>query len=149
MVLPPLGSGTFQSTVDHGCLLLSILRDRFSLDGVASTWFHSYLSDRTQTFMSGHDRSSGPFTVSCSVLQGSVLGPIEFIAYSEDAVELFWSLQAELHLFAEDTQLYQRPWLSPSATLILYPRAVGMVCVAHASTQCYQEKIKQKIFWDQ
>jgi len=38
--------------------------------------------------MSGDDRS-GPFTVCCSVLQGSVLGPIEFVSYTEDVVKLF------------------------------------------------------------
>ena len=61
----------------------------------------SYLSGRTQTFISGDDRS-GPFTVCCSVPQGSVLGPIEFISYTEDDVGLF-----DRHgLFADDKQLY-------------------------------------------
>ena len=67
---------------------MSILRDRFLVAGAALTWFQLYLSGRTQTFISGDDRS-GPFTVSCSVPQGSVRGPIEFISYTEDVVELF------------------------------------------------------------
>jgi len=79
-------SSTFD-TVDQYCLT-SIFRDRFSVAGVALSWFQLYLSGRTQTFMSGDDRS-GSFTVCCSVPQGSVLGLIEFISYTEDVVELF------------------------------------------------------------
>ena len=61
-------------TVDHGCLL-SVLERRFCVDGNALEWFKSYLSDRSQTFTAGQD-SHGPVSVSCSVPQGSVLGPI-------------------------------------------------------------------------
>jgi len=96
-------SSAFDS-VDHNCLT-SILRDRFSVADVALSWFQSYLSGRTQTFMSGDDRS-GPFTVCCSVPQGSVLGPIEFISYTEDVVELFNRHGLVHHLFADDKQLY-------------------------------------------
>ena len=51
------------------------------------TWFRSYLADRTRTFVAGKDHH-GPLPVKCSVPQGSVLGPIKFIAYTEDVVEL-------------------------------------------------------------
>jgi len=91
-------------TVDHGCLL-SILERRFCVDGDALEWFKSYLSDRLQTYISGED-SHGPVSVSCSVPQGSVLGPIEFIAYTEDVTELIASHELSYHLFADDKQLY-------------------------------------------
>jgi len=91
-------------TVDHDCLT-SILGDRFSVAGVALSWFQSYLSGRKQTFMSG-DHRSGRFTVCCNVPQGSVLGPIEFISYTEDVVELFDRHGPSHHLFADDKQLY-------------------------------------------
>ena len=51
--------------------------------------------------MSGDDRS-GPFTVSCSVPQGSVLGLMEFISYTEDVVELCDCCGLSHHLFADD-----------------------------------------------
>ena len=91
-------------TVDHDCLL-SILRERFSVDGAALTWFRSYLSGRTQTFTSGSDRC-GPLNVNCSVPQGSSLGPMKFIAYTEDVVELFERYGLSHHLFADGKQLY-------------------------------------------
>ena len=38
-------------TVDHD-ILLSILANRFSIQGLALDWFRSYLANRTQTFAS-------------------------------------------------------------------------------------------------
>jgi len=102
-------------TVDHDCLT-SIFRDRFSVAGVALSWFQSYLSGRTHTFMSEDDRS-GPFTVCCSVPQGSVLGLIEFISYTEDVVELFDRHGVSHHLFADDTLVLFPVNLSAVATV--------------------------------
>ena len=50
-------------------------------------WFQSYLSERTQTFTAA-DSHSNSIAVNCSVPQGSVLGPIQFISYVEDVTEL-------------------------------------------------------------
>ena len=50
-------------------------------------WFQSYLSERSQTFTAA-DSHSDPIAVNCSVPQGSVLGPIQFISYTEDVAEL-------------------------------------------------------------
>ena len=79
-------------TVDHDCLL-SVLQRRVSVNGDAMTWFRSYLADRTRTFVAGKDHY-GPLSVNCSVPQGSVLGPIKFIAYTEDVSELIHHIQA-------------------------------------------------------
>jgi len=87
-------------TVDHDCLL-SVLKNRFSVDGPALDWFQSYLSDRSQTVIAANSKSD-PVPVNCSVPQGSVLGPVQFIAYTEDVTELFH----KHHLFADDKQVY-------------------------------------------
>jgi len=42
----------------------------------------------------------------CSVPQGSVLGSIEFISYTEEVVVVFHSNLVHHHLFADDMQLY-------------------------------------------
>ena len=84
--------------MDHGCLL-SVLERRFCVDGDALEWFKFYFSDRSQTYIAGQD-SHGPVSVSCSVPQGSVLGPIEFIAYTEDVTELIAAYELSYHLFA-------------------------------------------------
>jgi len=91
-------------TVDQYCLL-SVLRDRFTVYDSALTWFRSYLSGRIQTFASEDDHI-GPFNVNCSVFHGSVLEPIEFIAYIIDVLELFDRHGLSHHLFADDKQVY-------------------------------------------
>jgi len=91
-------------TVDHDCLL-TILRNRFTVEGQAMNWFQSYLSERTQMFTAA-DSHSNSIAVNCSVPQGSVLGPIQFISYMEDVTELFSRHSLNFCLFADDTQLY-------------------------------------------
>jgi len=48
---------------------------------------------------------SDPVPVECSVPQGSVLGRVQFIAYTVDITELF-DKHDLYHLFADDKQLY-------------------------------------------
>jgi len=91
-------------TVDHQ-ILLSVLQRRFGVDGAALAWFQSYLSDRTQRFLVGDNRSK-TFTLDCSVPQGSVLGPLEFISYTEDVSHVFERHSVHHHIFADDMQGY-------------------------------------------
>jgi hypothetical protein len=90
-------------TVDH-TTLLEVLHSRFAVDGLSLTWFQSYLSDRTQTFSTVSNQSA-PIKVECSVPQGSVLGPLEFISYTENICEIFDYNTVTHHLFADDKQL--------------------------------------------
>jgi hypothetical protein len=92
-------------TVDHNTLL-EVLGRRFGVKGIVLDWFvNSYLADRTQSFQLDAQRS-GPYQVRCSVPQGSVLGPMEFIAYTEDLVDLYIDRHfLSRLLYADDTQL--------------------------------------------
>ena len=45
------------------------------------------------------------YQLDCSVPQGSVLGPVEFVSYTEDIVGLFERHRMRSHLYADDTQL--------------------------------------------
>jgi len=69
-------------TVDHDCLL-TVLHDRFAVTGPALDWFRSYLSERTQTFVVG-GAESYTASMDCSMPKGSVLGPLEFISYTDE-----------------------------------------------------------------
>jgi len=55
-------------TVDHS-ILLSVLADRFSIDSMAFSWFKSYLSDRTQTFVYTHAFSRPTFQSNAAFLK--------------------------------------------------------------------------------
>jgi len=91
-------------TVDHS-ILLKVLSDRFSVVESAFNWFQSYLSGRTQSFIFAGQQTSS-FPVNCSVPQGSVLGPLEFTAYTEDITMVIDRHDTRSHLYADDTQVF-------------------------------------------
>ena len=68
-------------------LLMFRLEHQFGLRGVVLQWFSSYLSDRTfqVVFRSG---TSSVVIITCSVPQGSVLGPRLFILYTADLADV-------------------------------------------------------------
>ena len=91
-------------TVDHD-IMLSILHRRLPVEGAALNWFHSYQTDRSQTFSVG-DSNSDPHSVSCSVPQGPVLGPVKFVAFTEYVLDLFDRHKVNHHMYADDQHIY-------------------------------------------
>ena len=92
-------------TVDHH-ILLNVLENRFSIQGTALNWFCSYFTDRTQSFVLG-DSTTDAYTVDCSVPQGSVLGPLSFVAYTDDIGDVVERQHGvSLHQYADDKQLF-------------------------------------------
>ena len=84
-------------TVDHGILL-----EKLRAMGVSCTpWFSSYLSGRTQCVEVDGTRS-GFKNVTCGVPQGSILGPLLFLAYIND---MHRSVDCQLSLYADDSAL--------------------------------------------
>ena len=126
-------------TVDHE-ILLSLLTHRFCVRDTAYDWCRSYLSSRIQSFNFA-DQQTGPYPVECSVPQGSVLGPLKFIAYTENGVNVIKHHNVNVHLYADDTQLYD----------CCYPHNIAktrqrmshctadffcVVCVSSIATEC-------------
>ena len=84
-------------TVDH-LVLLDKLRFIGAADS-AVNWFCSYLSDRQQCVEVSGSRSSF-MNISCGVPQGSILGPLLYLVYTNDLPEAIH----EQHLIEEPAQ---------------------------------------------
>ena len=91
-------------TVEHS-ILLSRLRNTFSISGTALKWLASFLSERTQSVLYG--ATSSPSKPSnTGVPQGSVLGPLLFILFSSDLTSLIQSHDLKTHMYADDILVY-------------------------------------------
>ena len=87
-------------TVDHTILLNKM--QHYGIRGQVYKWFHSYLTNRTQSvFISG--AHSKLLNISHGVPQGSILGPILFLLYINDITTCSNTLK--FTLFADDTSL--------------------------------------------
>jgi len=90
-------------TVDHETLL-DRLRVSYGLCGSVHRWFRSYLSGRAQFVRCG-SLQSAIGAVLYGIPQGSVLGPILFILYTADLLQLIQTHGLHPHLYADDTQI--------------------------------------------
>ena len=94
-------SKAFDSVV-HSKLLLKL--ESYGISGNLCAWIKSFLTDRTQSVKVG-DHLSEPSDVVSGVPQGSVLGPLVFINFINDIVDIFGS-GLSVKLYADDVKLY-------------------------------------------
>ena len=85
-------------TVDHRILLNKLYA--YGIRGNVHDWFRSYLTDRSQFVIYDRERSDTK-QIKCGVPQGSILGPILFIIYMNDIMNVSNILYTIL--YADDT----------------------------------------------
>lgn len=88
-------------TIDHE-ILINKLR-LYGIRGVSLNWFRSYLTNRRH-YVHYKDNSSPFSNMICGVPQGSVLGPLLFIIYTNDLPQCL--KHTKCILFADDTTIY-------------------------------------------
>ena len=87
-------------TLDHDILLTKL--NHLGIRGITLQWFSSYLSNRKQ-YTSFKNSTSTLRALACGVPQGSILGPLLFLIYVNDIVDIL--NQSKAILFADDTNL--------------------------------------------
>ena len=87
-------------TVDHGILLSKL--HAYGIQGVASDWLKSYLSNRMQK-CSVNGFLSHNQTLQCGVPQGTILGPLLFLIYINDLPNCL--AHSKTRMYADDTNL--------------------------------------------
>ena len=87
-------------TIDHEILLSKL--ELYGFKGVSPNLFRDYLSDRTQVTVINNVNSETSF-ISCGVPQGSILGPLLFLLYTNDLPNC--NLLSDVRMYADDTNL--------------------------------------------
>ena len=91
-------------TIDHS-VLLSRIQSLLGISGSVLEWFRSYLMARKQA-VKINGTTSATQNLDCGVPQGSVLGPLLFLAYILPLGHLIRTYGLEMHGYADDTQIY-------------------------------------------
>ena len=87
-------------TVEHSIFLKKL--EHYGISGTALEWITSYLKNRTQ-FVSIDGTDSKTWDMIYNVPQGSILGPLLFIIYSNDIPNI--SQIAKFILYADDASI--------------------------------------------
>ena len=90
-------------TIDHTMLLKKL--EFYGIRGLAHKWFTNYLKDRQQ-YVDFKGCKSDKLVLRCGVPQGSVLGPLLFIIYTNDLSHVV--NPSKPILFADDTTISYR-----------------------------------------
>ena len=106
MLLGLLDHSSAYDVVDHK-ILLRRLEISYGICGLPLQWITSYLSGRTQYVQfSGKIKTSEVTLITCGIPQGSVLGPLLFIVYTAEVIDVMVRFGYAVHVYADDLQLH-------------------------------------------
>jgi len=119
----------------------------YGIDGMVWMWFRSYPSGRFH-YIRVRAGTSPAILMRYGVPQGSVLGPILFLLYTADLAKLIESYGFNVHLYADDTQIYG--FSSPSTVAQLQMRMSA--CIDDVSSWMSSNRLqlnasKTEVMW--
>jgi len=131
-ILVLLDNSVSFDTVDHN-ILLSVLCSRVSIKDTTYVLFQSYLLNHQQSFVHD-DQQTVFFLLLCSVPQGPLLGPLEFITCTEDIFYVVAKHDSNQLANADDNELQTSCFQVRSLVLgSVYPIALPTSqCGAHS-----------------
>ena len=104
-ILTPIALSPAFDTIVYN-VVLRRLEHTFGISDSALSWFRSYLSDRTQILtVNGLRSDEAPLRF--GVPQGSVLGTVLIVLYTQPLFGLITKHSIQHHAFADDKQLYK------------------------------------------
>ena len=117
------------------------------MTGITLKWYCSYVVERMQTFQVG-SQLSAMFVVHCSVPQGSVLGALKFVTYTEDLPAVIQRIAIDHNLYADDTQLSDElPITSIAASISNIEHCVDAVHAWCSAKWLQLNPSKSEIIW--
>ena len=102
-------------TVSHTKLLSKLTA--YGISGRLLSWIAGFLSNRTQQTRVGSTLSNVASLVS-GVVQGSVIGPLLFLLFINDVVDLFTDNRCACKLYADDLKIYTNIELSDGVSVL-------------------------------
>ena len=92
--------------VNHD-ILLSRLERTYGIESLAIEWIRSFLVDRKQQ-VTFRGQLSGILRLVFGIPQGSVLGPLLFLLYTAELLDIIKDQGMKAHSYADDTQVHVR-----------------------------------------